>query len=79
MGVGSAFLLGLSADETAMAESLEARLRRFSMERSIQGVMEEGLEIAGTSLFLASFLQCLRFDRARHNPAENTSHLSAHP
>jgi hypothetical protein len=42
------------------AEVIEAQLRRWAMSRSIQGVVEEGLEIAGTTLFLMSFVEILR-------------------
>ncbi|MGD9743401.1 MAG: hypothetical protein AB7V53_12230 [Dongiaceae bacterium] len=44
-----------------LAEFMQAQLRRLSMERSVQGVIEEGLEIVGTNLFLASFLKFLRY------------------
>jgi hypothetical protein len=43
-----------------LAEFIQAQLRRLSMERSIQGVIEEGLEITGSTLFLISFLEFLR-------------------
>ena len=44
-----------------LAEFIQAQLRRLSMPRSIQGVIEEGLEIIGTTLFLISFLEFLRY------------------
>ena len=42
------------------AEFTEAQLARLSMYRSVEGVFEEGLEITGTALFLASFCEFLR-------------------
>jgi len=42
------------------AEFTEAQLARLSMYRSVEGVFEEGLEIMGTALFLASFCEFLR-------------------
>jgi hypothetical protein len=35
-------------------------MERLEMARSIQGVIEEGLEIIGITCFLVSFLQFLR-------------------
>jgi hypothetical protein len=40
-----------------MAEYVESQLHRMNIERSIQGVAEEGMEIVGTALFLVSFLE----------------------
>jgi hypothetical protein len=37
------------------AEAVQARLLRGGNERTIQGVIEEGLELVGTTLFLVSF------------------------
>jgi len=48
-----------------LAEFIQAQLRQLSMERSVQGVIEEGLEIVGTNLFLASFLTFLRYTSMR--------------
>jgi hypothetical protein len=42
------------------AEVVEAELFRFSVNRSVEGVIEEGLEITGTALFLAAFCEFLR-------------------
>jgi hypothetical protein len=45
------------------AEFVQAQLHRLSVERSIQGVIEEGLEVAGSTLFLIAFIEFLRFTR----------------
>ena len=42
------------------AEVVEAELFRFSMNRSVEGAIEEGLEITGTALFMAAFCEFLR-------------------
>jgi hypothetical protein len=42
------------------AEFIEAQLARLSLSRSVEGVFEEGFEITGTALFLASFCEFLR-------------------
>jgi hypothetical protein len=55
-GAGVACWIGV-----LVAEFIQAQMHRLSMERSVQGVIEEGLEIAGTNLFLASFLRFLGF------------------
>jgi hypothetical protein len=41
------------------AEFAEAQILRWYGKRSIQGVIEEGLEVVGTTLFLMSFLEFL--------------------
>jgi hypothetical protein len=46
------------------AEVTEAEMARFSMNRSVQGVVEEGLEITGTALFFAAFCEFLRSQEA---------------
>lgn len=51
------------------AESVQAQLMRWSLERSLQGVVEEGLELAGALLFLAAFIEVLRSAHAHHLPA----------
>jgi hypothetical protein len=43
------------------AEVVEAKLRQLSMERSIQGMIEEGLEVTGSTLFLIAFVEFLRY------------------
>jgi hypothetical protein len=43
-----------------LAEGIQAQMERLAMARSIQGVIEEGLEIIGITCFLISFLQFLR-------------------
>jgi hypothetical protein len=42
------------------AEVTQAELVRLSLNRSVEGVIEEGLEITGTALFFAAFCQFLR-------------------
>lgn len=42
------------------AEFVQAQLVRAGLPRSFQGVIEEGLEVLGASLFLAAMLQLLR-------------------
>jgi hypothetical protein len=44
-----------------VAEYLESQLLRMNMGRSIQGAIEEGMEITGAALFLVSFLEFLRY------------------
>lgn len=56
-----------------IAEVVEDRLRRWSMERSVQGAIEEGLEIVGATLFLFAFLDYLL--RAMPNPPTAASKL----
>jgi len=46
-----------------VAEFVQAQLVRHGLERSIQGVIEEGLEVVGAMLFLFAFLEYLRVDR----------------
>lgn len=41
-------------------EILEAQLMRWRAARSVQGVLEEGLELLGTTLFLFGFIEYLR-------------------
>jgi hypothetical protein len=43
-----------------LAELVQAQLFRWSWDRSLQGVVEEGLELTGATLFLAGFVECLR-------------------
>jgi hypothetical protein len=43
-----------------LAEFYEAQVRRWSMQRSLQGVIEEGLELTGATLFLIAFVEFLR-------------------
>jgi hypothetical protein len=47
-----------------VAEVAEAAIARFSMNRSVQGVVEEGLEITGTAFFFAAFCEFLRSQEA---------------
>lgn len=54
-----------------LAEFIEAQLMRWSMERSIQGVIEEGLELSGVVLFIIGFIDVLR--------AGNPARLHARP
>jgi hypothetical protein len=37
------------------------------MNRSVEGVIEEGFEITGTALFLASFCEFLRSQKTRED------------
>jgi hypothetical protein len=46
-----------------VAEFVQAQLSRRGLERSIQGAIEEGLEVVGAMLFLFAFLEYLRVDR----------------
>jgi hypothetical protein len=46
------------------AEFIESQLARMSLYSSVEGVFEEGLEITGTALFLASFCEFLRSQKA---------------
>lgn len=48
-----------------IAEYVQAHMVRLSMDRFIQGVIEEGLELSGITLFLFAFLEYLRA-RPRH-------------
>jgi hypothetical protein len=50
-----------------VAEFVQAQLRRLSMQRSVQGVIEEGLEVTGSTLFLIAFLEFLRFSQRASN------------
>ncbi len=43
-----------------VAEFVQARLYRAGLDRSVQGALEEGLEIAGSTLFLFAFVGLLR-------------------
>lgn len=43
-----------------IAEYVQAQMVRLSMDRFIQGVIEEGLELSGITLFLFAFLEYLR-------------------
>jgi len=52
---GVACYLGVVA-----AEVLEAQLMRWNVARSLQGVVEEGLELTGTTLFFTSFVEVLK-------------------
>jgi MFS family permease len=45
-----------------IAEFVQAQLVRWSSERSLQGVLEEGLEVIGAALFVAAFIEYLRAD-----------------
>jgi hypothetical protein len=47
------------------AEVMQAQLARWSLQRSFQGVIEEGLEITGASLFLMAFMEFLRCEQNR--------------
>jgi hypothetical protein len=49
------------------SELIEAQLARLSMNRSVEGVIEEGFEITGTALFLASFCEFLRSQKTRED------------
>jgi hypothetical protein len=42
------------------AEALEDRMRESAVERRLQGVLEEGLELLGTTLFLVGFIELYR-------------------
>ena len=42
-----------------LAEFVEAQLVRWSIDRSLQGVIEEGLELTGATLFLIGFMDWL--------------------
>jgi hypothetical protein len=42
------------------AEVVEAQMARVALPRSVEGMVEEGLEIIGTSLFLAALCEFLR-------------------
>lgn len=42
------------------AEFVESQLVRYGMSRSVQGAVEEGLELAGSTLFLMALLEALR-------------------
>ena len=42
------------------AEFLEAQLVRWSVQRSLHGALEEGLELTGAVLFLVGFVETLR-------------------
>lgn len=51
------------------AEVVQSQLARFSRERSIQGVIEEGLEILGATFFFIAFVEYLlnmRLQRPEH-------------
>lgn len=48
------------------AEFVQAQLVRAGLPRSFQGVIEEGLEVVGASLFLAALLQLLRTPPGAH-------------
>jgi hypothetical protein len=52
-----------------IAEFIQAQLRRLSMDRSVEATIEEGLEIIGTTFFLASFLEFLRYSRSESSLA----------
>lgn len=43
-----------------VAEFVQAQLIRAGLDRSVEGVLEEGLEIAGSTLFLFAFVELLR-------------------
>jgi hypothetical protein len=47
------------------AEFVQAQLVRWSIDRSFQGVLEEGLEIVGASLFLFALIEFLRDEGTR--------------
>jgi hypothetical protein len=47
------------------AELVQAQLARWSLQRSFQGVVEEGLEVTGASLFMMAFVEFLRSDLNR--------------
>lgn len=47
-----------------VAETVEAQMMRLNIYRSIEGTIEEGLEIAGSSLFFVAFCEFLRRDDA---------------
>jgi hypothetical protein len=47
-----------------VAEIAEERMIRWSVEPSVRGLIEEGLEIAGTTLFLIAFTEYLLHTRA---------------
>ena len=47
------------------AEFTQAQLQRAGMERSIQGVIEEGLEILGATLFFFAFVEACRISAGR--------------
>lgn len=55
------------------AELVQAQLVRWSIDRSFQGALEEGLEIAGATLFLFSLIEFLRDERMRPTVAASTS------
>jgi hypothetical protein len=42
------------------AEALEDWMRESAMQRGLQGVLEEGLELLGTTLFLIGFIELFR-------------------
>jgi hypothetical protein len=48
-----------------LAEFLQAQLMRWSLGRSVQGVIEEGLELTGAVLILVGFVELLREGNGR--------------
>lgn len=46
-----------------IAEITQAQLQRAGMERSVEGVIEEGFEILGATLFLIAFVEACRTRR----------------
>ena len=46
-----------------VVEFVQAQYFRWSMDRSLQGALEEGLELTGASLFVIGFIESLRGDR----------------
>lgn len=55
------------------AELVQAQLVRWSIDRSFQGVIEEGLEVVGATLFLFSLIEFLRDEGARRTIAAPAS------
>lgn len=50
-----------------LAEFVQAQLVRWSWDRSLQGALEEGLELTGATLFLVGFVELLRVDARRRD------------
>lgn len=53
-----------------VAEVVESQMRRYGMERSLQGALEEGLELAGSTLLLMALLESLKGRGGRGEKAD---------